>query len=95
MPTLTFFKILPSYSHNCVLVHVASPKEGSAKSNKGLARPWRALRQASDGYIIAKLVFGNFIGLRRLFLPEYLVYFVVFATAVEYQVILFRPAELT
>jgi hypothetical protein len=38
-------------------------------------------------------VFGNFIGLRRLFLPEYLVYFVVFATAVEYQVILFRPAD--
>ena len=38
---------------------------------------------------------GNFIRLRRLFLPEYLFYFVVFATAVEYQVILFRPAELT
>lgn len=53
------------------------------------------LKQTPDGYIVERLVLENFIRLRKLLLPKYLFYFVVFATTVMFQVILFRPAELT
>ena len=53
------------------------------------------LKQTSDGYVVEKLVLENFVRLRQLLLPKYLFYFVVFVTAVLFQVTLFRPSQLT
>lgn len=53
------------------------------------------LKQTPDGYVVEKLVLENFVRLRRLLLPKYLFYFAIFATAVLFQVILFRPPQLT
>ncbi len=53
------------------------------------------LRQTPDGYVVEKLVLENFVRLRQLLLPKYLFYFAVFATAVLFQIILFRPPQLT
>ena len=53
------------------------------------------LKQTSEGYIVEKLVLENFVRLRQLLLPKYLFYFVVFAAAVIFQIVLFRPSQLT
>lgn len=53
------------------------------------------LKQTPDGYVVEKLVLENFVRLRRLLLPKYLFYFAIFATAVLFQITLFRPAQLT
>ena len=53
------------------------------------------LKKTQDGYIVNRLVMENFVALRGLLLPRYLVYLVVFATAATFQLILFRPVELT
>ena len=53
------------------------------------------LKQTSEGYIVEKLVLENFVRLRQLLLPKYLFYFAVFATAVIFQIVLFRPSQLT
>jgi DNA-binding transcriptional ArsR family regulator len=53
------------------------------------------LKQTPDGYIVEKLVLENFVRLRQLLLPKYLFYFAVFATAVIFQISLFRPSQLT
>jgi hypothetical protein len=53
------------------------------------------LKQTPDGYIVEKLVLENFVRLRQLLLPKYLFYFAVFATAVIFQIVLFRPSPLT
>ncbi|MGD0496679.1 MAG: ArsR family transcriptional regulator [Candidatus Bathyarchaeia archaeon] len=53
------------------------------------------LKQTSGGYVVEKLVLENFVRLRQLLLPKYLFYFAVFATAVLFQIILFRPSQLT
>jgi len=53
------------------------------------------LKQTPDGYIVEKLVLENFVRLRQLLLPKYLFYFAVFATAVIFQIVLFRPSQLT
>jgi DNA-binding transcriptional ArsR family regulator len=53
------------------------------------------LKQTPDGYIVEKLVLENFVRLRQLLLPKYLFYFAVFATALLFQIILFRPYQLT
>jgi predicted transcriptional regulator of viral defense system len=53
------------------------------------------LKQTSDGYVVEKLVLENFVRLRQLLLPKYLFYFAVFATAVLFQITLFRPSQLT
>lgn len=53
------------------------------------------LKQTSDGYVVEKMVLENFIRLRRLLLPKHLFYFTVFATAIVFQIVLFRPTELT
>lgn len=53
------------------------------------------LKQTSDGFIVDKVVLENFVRLRRLLIPRYFVYFVFFATATVFQVILFRPSVLT
>jgi len=53
------------------------------------------LKQTSEGYVVEKLVLENFVRLRQLLLPKYLFYFVVFATGVAFQIILFRPPQLT
>jgi len=53
------------------------------------------LKQTSDGYIVEKFVLENFVRLRQLLLPKYLFYFAVFATAVIFQIVLFRPSQLT
>jgi DNA-binding transcriptional ArsR family regulator len=53
------------------------------------------LKQTPEGYIVDKLVLENFVKLRQLLLPKYFFYFVFFAAAVVFQVILFRPSELT
>ena len=53
------------------------------------------LKQTPDGYIVEKLVLENFVRLRQLLLPKYLFYFVVFAAAVIFQIVLFRPSQLT
>jgi hypothetical protein len=53
------------------------------------------LKQTSEGYVVEKLVLENFVRLRQLLLPKYLLYFAVFATAVLFQITLFRPSQLT
>jgi DNA-binding transcriptional ArsR family regulator len=53
------------------------------------------LKQTPDGYVVEKLVLENFVRLRQLLLPKYLFYFAVFATAVLFQIMLFRPPQLT
>ena len=53
------------------------------------------LKQTSEGYIVEKLVLENFVRLRQLLLPKYLFYFAVFATSVIFQLVLFRPSQLT
>ncbi len=53
------------------------------------------LKQTPEGYVVEKLVLENFVRLRQLLLPKYLFYFAVFATAVLFQIILFRPPQLT
>lgn len=53
------------------------------------------LKQTPEGYIVDKLVLENFVKLRQLLLPKYFFYFVFFAATVVFQVILFRPSELT
>jgi predicted transcriptional regulator of viral defense system len=53
------------------------------------------LKQTSDGYVVEKLVLENFVRLRQLLLPKYLFYYAVFATGVLFQIILFRPSQLT
>jgi len=53
------------------------------------------LKQTSDGFVVDRLVLENFVRLRRLLIPRYFVYFMVFATAATFQVILFRPSGLT
>lgn len=53
------------------------------------------LKQTPDGFVVDKLVLENFVRLRRLLIPRYFVYFMVFATAATFQVILFRPSILT
>jgi hypothetical protein len=44
---------------------------------------------------VEKFVLENFVRLRQLLLPKYLFYFAVFATAVIFQIVLFRPSQLT
>jgi DNA-binding transcriptional ArsR family regulator len=53
------------------------------------------LRQTPDGYIVEKLVLENFLRLQRLLVPKYFFYFVFFVAATVFQVILFRPSELS
>ena len=53
------------------------------------------LKQTPDGFVVDRLVLENFVRLRRLLIPRYFVYFMVFATAATFQVILFRPSGLT
>ena len=53
------------------------------------------LKQTSGGYVVEKLVLENFVRLRQLLLPKCLFYFAVFATAVLFQITLFRPSQLT
>ena len=53
------------------------------------------LKQTPDGYIVERLVLENFVRLRQLLLPKYLFYFAIFATAVIFQIVLFRPSQLT
>jgi DNA-binding transcriptional ArsR family regulator len=53
------------------------------------------LKQTPEGYIVDKLILENFLRLRRLLVPKYFFYFVFFAAAAVFQVILFRPPELT
>jgi DNA-binding transcriptional ArsR family regulator len=53
------------------------------------------LKQTPDGDVVEKLVLENFVRLRQLLLPKYLFYFAIFATAVLFQIILFRPLQLT
>jgi len=53
------------------------------------------LRQTVDGYVVERLVLENFVRLRRLLLPKYLFYFVVFASGLVFQVTLFRPVQLS
>jgi hypothetical protein len=53
------------------------------------------LKQTPDGYIVEKLVLENFVKVRQLLLPKYLFYFALFATALLFQLILFRPTQLT
>jgi DNA-binding transcriptional ArsR family regulator len=53
------------------------------------------LKKTPDGFVVDKLVLENFVRLRRLLIPRYFVYFMVFATAAIFQVILFRPSVLT
>lgn len=53
------------------------------------------LKQTPDGYVVEKLVLENFVRLRQLLIPKYLFYFAVFATAVLFQITLFRPPQLT
>lgn len=53
------------------------------------------LRQTPDGYIVDKLVLENFLRLQRLLVPKYFFYFMFFVAATVFQVILFRPSELS
>jgi DNA-binding transcriptional ArsR family regulator len=53
------------------------------------------LKKTPDGFVVDRLVLENFVRLRRLLIPRYFVYFMVFATAATFQVILFRPSVLT
>jgi nitrate reductase gamma subunit len=53
------------------------------------------LKQTPEGYVVDKLVLDNFVRFRQLLLPKYLFYFAVFATAVVFQMTLFRPSQVT
>jgi DNA-binding transcriptional ArsR family regulator len=53
------------------------------------------VKRAPDGFIVDRLVLENFVRLRKLLVPRYFVYFMIFATAAAFQVVLFRPSVLT
>jgi len=53
------------------------------------------LKQTPNGYVVDRLILEHFVKLRQLLLPKYLFYFVVFATAVMFQIFMFRPSPLT
>lgn len=53
------------------------------------------LKQTSQGFIVDKLVLENFVRLYRLLVPKYFLYFAFFAAAMLFQVILFKPFEIT
>jgi len=53
------------------------------------------LKQTPEGFTVDKLVLENFVRLYRLLVPKYFLYFAFFAAAMLFQVILFRPFEIT
>lgn len=53
------------------------------------------LKQTSEGFIVDKLVLENFVRLYRLLVPKYFLYFAFFAAATLFEVILFKPPEIT
>ena len=53
------------------------------------------LKQTSQGFIVDKLVLENFVRFYRLLVPKYFLYFAFFAAATLFQVILFKPFEIT
>jgi DNA-binding transcriptional ArsR family regulator len=53
------------------------------------------LRQTPEGYVVDKVVLENFLRLQGLLVPKYFFFFVFFAAATIFQLILFRPSELS
>ena len=53
------------------------------------------LKQTSEGFIVDKLVLEDFIKFYRFLIPKYSLYFAFFASAVMFQLILFKPSEIT
>jgi len=53
------------------------------------------LKQTVEGYVIDKVVLQNFVRLKRLLIPKYLFYSLFFATATAFELVLFKPPELT
>ena len=53
------------------------------------------LKQTSEGFIVDKMVLENFVSFHRLLIPKYFLYFTFFAVAIVFQVILFKPSEIT
>jgi DNA-binding transcriptional ArsR family regulator len=53
------------------------------------------LKQTPEGFIVNKLVLEDFIKFFRFLIPKYSLYFAFFAVAMVFQVILFKPSEIT
>ena len=53
------------------------------------------LKQTNEGYVMDKMIFHNFIRLRRSLVPRYLFYSLFFGTITIIELILFRPPVLT
>ena len=53
------------------------------------------LKQTSDGYVVDKVIFHNFIRLRRSLIPRYLFYSLFFGSITIIELFFFRPPILT
>lgn len=53
------------------------------------------LKQTSEGFVVDRMVLENFVSFHRLLIPKYFLYFTFFAAAMVFQVILFKPSEMT
>lgn len=53
------------------------------------------LKQTTEGYAVEKLVLENYIKLRRMLIPKYLLFSLFFAVALIIDIVIFRPPELS
>lgn len=53
------------------------------------------LRQTTEGYVVDRMILENFVKLRRLLIPKYFFFSLFFAIGAMFEIILFRPSELT
>ncbi len=53
------------------------------------------LKQTTEGYAVEKLVLENYIKLRRMLIPKYLLLSLFFAVALIIDIVIFRPPELS
>jgi DNA-binding transcriptional ArsR family regulator len=53
------------------------------------------LKQTTEGYAVEKLVLENYIKLRRLLIPKYMLLSLFFAVALIINIVIFRPPQLT
>jgi len=53
------------------------------------------LKQTAEGYVVEKLVLENYIKLRRVLIPKYMLLSLFFAVALIINIAVFRPPQLT
>ena len=53
------------------------------------------MKQTAEGYAVEKLVLENYIKLRRVLIPKYMLLSLFFAVALIIDIAVFRPPQLT